>query len=358
MTDSAGPVTGGGPLVAHLREQARACAQMASPLYAHLLGCVADDVEGGGAAADVLAAVHGDPGAAAVGLRLMGGVHRLVLERRAPGLAVFYPSVGGSAARDHAWPALRAVLVEHRAELRSLLGQVPQTNEVGRAAALVGGLQHLLAWRDAPVRLAEIGASAGLNLWADQFRIESADGASLGPAGSPVRLTGAWEGTHPPAAGPVRVVERLGCDSAPLDPRTTEGRLRLTSYVWPDQTERLERLRGALAVAAARPFVVRQQRAADFLAELALVPGTTTVLWHSVMWQYLADEEQEEAVRLVENLGAGATDDAGFAHLSLEPSRTDGGADHVFVVRLRTWPGGEVRVLGTAHPHGVPTTWG
>lgn len=347
-------------LVAHARVQAQACAELGSPLYAGLLARVADDVEAGGPTAAVLAGHAGDPRADAVALRLMGGVHRLVLQRRAPGLAVFYPSVGGTGdATDMAgaWSAFRSVLAEHGDELRSLLDQAPQTNEVGRAAALLGGLQHVLAWRDAPVRLAEIGASAGLNLWADLFRVELGDGLSVGPAGSPVHLSGAWEGTTPPVTSGLPVADRLGCDTAPLDPRTTEGRLRLTSYVWPDQRDRLERLRGALAVAADRPFPVRRQSAADFLADLRLVPGTTTVLWHSVMWQYLPAAEQAEARRLLVALGESATDDAGFAHLSMEPSTTVPGADHVFLVRLRTWPGGEERVLGSAHPHGLPTTW-
>jgi hypothetical protein len=333
---------------------------MGSPLYAGLLELVADDVTAGGPAAEILAGYARAPGADAVALRLMGGVHRLVLERRAPGLSVFYPSVGGTgdtADMAGAWSALGSVLAEHAGELVSLLGQAPQTNEVGRAAALLGGLHHVLAWRDAPVRLAEIGASAGLNLWADLFRVDLGDGATVGPAGSPVRLSGAWEGMTPPVTSGPRVVERLGCDTAPLDPRTTEGRLRLTSYVWPDQRDRIDRLRGALALVADRPFPVRRQGAAAFLADLRLVPGTTTVLWHSVMWQYLPADEQAEASRLMDALGGSATDDAGFAHLSFEPSRPAPGKDSVFLVRLRTWPGGQERVLGHAHPHGLPTTW-
>ena len=76
----------------------------------------------------------------------MGGVHRLVILGRAPGLAWFYPSVGGEGDPEDAWPAFRAVLDEHRDELRAGLDQPPQTNEVGRAAALIGGLLHVAAW--------------------------------------------------------------------------------------------------------------------------------------------------------------------------------------------------------------------
>jgi len=79
-----------------LRTQAEACAELGSPLYAGLLSAVADDVIEGGPAADVLAGHDDDPEGWAIGLRLMGAVHRLVLERRAPALATHFPSVGGT----------------------------------------------------------------------------------------------------------------------------------------------------------------------------------------------------------------------------------------------------------------------
>lgn len=345
-------------VAAHCRMQARSCAELGSPLYAVLLDAVAADVDAGGPAAEVLGDHAGDPGADALALRLMGGVHRLVLDRRAPALAVHYPSVGGTADGEQAWPALRELLVEHRDELRGLLRQAPQTNEVGRAAALLGGLHHLLAGHRAPLRLLEIGASAGLNLLADRFRVVADDGTSTGPQDSPVVLHDAWTGVLPPAGPPPEVVERLGCDTAPVDARSTAGRLTLTSYVWPDQHERLERLRGALALAARHDVTVRRARAADFLADQAVVPGTITVLWHSVMWQYLPAAEQAAVLGQVDRLGAAADGRSGFAYLRMEPDRAVAGGAHPFEVRLRTWPGGLERHLGVSAAHGLPTTWG
>jgi hypothetical protein len=344
-------------MVALVREQADACAVLGSPLYEYLLQRVADDIEAGGAAYDVLSGHEDDPGPSALALRLMGGVHRLVLERRAPALALTYPSVGGTGDPDAAWAALRPVLSEFAEELRAALAQPPQTNEVGRSAALIGGLLHLTADRDRPLRLVEIGASAGLNLRADLFRVELADGRSVGPATSPVVLRDPWRGPPPPLRARLEVVERLGCDVAPLDPTTTEGRLLLTSYVWPDQLSRLERLRGALELARDVPATVVAAGAGDFLDRVELREGTTTVVWHSVMWQYLDAAEQARLVARLDELGAQASDRAGFAHLALEPRRRSPGAAHEFLVVLRTWPGGTEQVLGRAEPHGLPTTW-
>ncbi|MEO7980098.1 MAG: DUF2332 domain-containing protein [Sporichthyaceae bacterium] len=344
-------------LVRRTRDQADACADLGSPLYHHLLHRVADDVVAGGPALEVLRGHEDDPGPHAVALRLMGGVHRLVLERRAPALALTFPSVGGTGDADAAWTALREVLEEHRDELREALRQAPQTNEVGRAAGLVGGLMHVVAERPAAVRLLEIGASAGLNLRADRFRIDLAGGRSVGPASSPVVLADVWRGSVPPVDVGLMVVERAGCDSAPVDVGSTGGRLVLTSYVWPDQVDRLARLRGAFEVAAAVPARLDRAGAADWLDQVDLRDGTTTVLWHSIMWQYLDRAERDRAAARIEQLGDTATADAGFAHLALEPLRRTPDSVYEVLLTLRVWPGAEERTLGVSRGHGIPTTW-
>jgi hypothetical protein len=343
-------------MVRRIRWQAGACRELGSPLYAQLLDHVADDVQDGGPCADALAGHEDDSGPSTLALRLMGGVHRLVLERRAPELAMFYPSVGGTADGGKSWPAFRDVVTEHSNELRSLLDQPPQTNEVGRAASLIGGLLHIVDRWPGSVRLFEIGASAGLNLRADRFRVELSDGTGPGPADSAVALVDPWLGRRPPNL-PLRVVERRGCDTSPIDPTTEDGRLRLTSYVWPDQRARLERLRGALEIASRVPAPVVRQSARDFLADLQLVPGTTTVVWHSIMWQYLDEREGSDVESRLEDLGDSADGDARLAHLALEPRRRTPSSDLEVLVTLRMWPGGGERILGSAAPHGIPTVW-
>ena len=342
-------------LVERLRMQADSCRDAGSALTADVLGGAADDLAAGGPTAALLGPLADDPPGSVPPLRLAGALHRLVLERRAPALAVHYPSVGGTPGQ--VWAAARDVIEDQLEPMRALVARPVQTNEVGRSAVLLGGLLHVVAQHGLPVRLLELGASGGLNLLVDRYAYELSDGVVLGDQASPVRLREPWSGHHP-AYAPLEVVERLGCDPHPLDPTSTQDRLTLTSYVWADQVERFERLRAALQVAARSSVAVERLPASAFLArELAEPrPGLVTVVWQSVVQQYLTAPERTAVGDLLAAAGARATAAAPLAHLTMEPQRfTTGGLR--FAVTVTTWPGGVVRRLGEAHGHGPPVAW-
>ncbi|HEU4945621.1 MAG TPA: DUF2332 domain-containing protein [Kribbella sp.] len=344
-------------LVKTFRQQARACERLGSPMYADLLLRLIDDYELGGVSAQVLQGHEEDPGPSSLALRLLGSVHRLVLSGEAPELAAFYPSAGGEWDPVLGWESFEQVLLARGPELRVMLNQPPQTNEVGRSIALYGGLLRLAESTSLPVRLFEIGASAGLNLRADHFRYLGDDGTCFGPADSPVRFEHAWSGRPFKPVPPPRIVERTGSDIAPVNPLTEDGALTLASYVWPDMPARLQRLRGALEVARRVPADVRREDALSLLRALETAEGHVTVVWHSVMWQYLSPDDRETGDRLIASLGARATATAPLARLFLEPTRRVPGARHEFLIVLQVWPTGERRILGSAAPHGIPAHW-
>jgi hypothetical protein len=340
-------------LVDRFRLQVEHCRGAGSPLTADVLATAADDLERGGPCAELLGPLADDPPGSVPPLRFAGALHRLVLERRAPGLALHYPSVGGTPGDVGA--AVRATVEEHLDDLRELVQRPVQTNEVGRSSALLGGLVEVQRRTGLPVRLLEIGASGGLNLLVDRYAHEVAAGVVLGDPGSPVRMSRPWQGRHPAHRTP-DVVERRGCDPAPLDPTSTEDRLTLTSYVWPDQVGRFQRLRGALQVAAADPPVVERLPASAYLdRELAQrSEGVTTVVWHSVVRQYLAPQERTVLDELLRDAAARASAAAPLAHLWLEPAR---GRGFRFELGLTTWPGRRTAVLADCQGHGPPVVW-
>ncbi|WP_421842098.1 DUF2332 domain-containing protein [Mycobacterium sp.] len=342
-------------LVQTLRSQGRLCAASGSPMYAELLDRVATDVQASGVFATILSGHIDTPAQHAIPLRLLGGLHRLVLDDRIQTLRRWYPSAGGNWHAETAWPDIVDAAASQANVLRAALDQPPQTNEVGRSAALLGGLLHISRQFGLPVRLFEIGCSAGLNLRADQYSYGFA-GGRWGPADSPVAIENAWLGELPPAAT-VQIIERHGYDTAPIDITTADGELTLLSYVWPDQTARLDRLRGALDVARDVPAHVHRRTAHDAVRGLTLAEGTVTVLWHSITWQYLSASEQTAVRGGIEALAAHARAHRPFAHLTLEPTIEARDTGTKFLVRVCSWPGSEDRVLAECQPHGPPVRW-
>jgi len=166
-----------------LRSQARHCRDYGSALTGALLEGAADDLVAGGVVADLLGPHAADPSGSVPALRFAGALHRLVLEREAPELALHYPSVGGTAPVEDVWPAAERTVHQHLERLRELVRRPVQTNEVGRAAVLMGVLQLL----PGPLRLLEVGASAGLNLRCDRYAFHVSDGV-LGDPDRPPRL--------------------------------------------------------------------------------------------------------------------------------------------------------------------------
>ena len=342
-------------LLRTIQLQGQVCAVMGSSMYGDVLQQVAANVEADGVFAAILAGHENDSGRLALPLRLLGGLHRLALDGRAPALRRWYPSIGGHWDTEAGWPDIVQAASEHADYLRGALDQPPQTNEVGRSAALIGGLLALVDRFELPVRLFEIGCSAGLNLRADHYRYRYL-GGEWGPADSAVIVDDAWRGPLPPAAS-LRIAERHGYDIAPLDATSSDGELRLLSYVWPDQPARLDRLRGAISIARRVPAPLHRCNAIDAVAGLSVADGALTVLWHSIMWQYLSASEQEAVLVEIEALGGGAKADSPFAHLTLEPHRRTPDSPVEFVVRARSWPGGDHRLLAACSPHGPPVTW-
>jgi hypothetical protein len=333
-------------IAAQLQWQADACRMIGSELYAALLERAVADVGEGGPAWEILRGHEKDPRFSVLGLRLMGGVNRLVLTGREPDLAAAY----GAGDLTTAWDRFHDALRRNATELRDSLDRPVQTNEVARCAALIFGFLTVVAETGLPLRLLEVGASAGLNLRWNRFRYQ-ADGFCWGSEDSPVELTFELAGKPPPdLPANVEIAGRQGCDASPIDPLTPEGRLALLTYIWPDQVDRITRMRAALEVAGTEPVSLDRELAAPWakrtLAEPT--PGTATVIYHSIVSQYLADEEREALFATIREAGDRAGAETPLAWLRMEP------ADDRANLDLTLWPGGEDRRLARVGYHGSP----
>jgi len=333
-------------IASQMRWQADACRMIGSPLYAGLLERVAEDVEAAGSSWEIMRGHEADPRFSVLGLRLLGAVNRLVLTGREPQLAAAYEEgrVG------EAWEQLRDVLRRNAADLRDSIDRPVQTNEVGRCAALIFGFLSVAKETGLPLRLLEIGASAGLNLRWDRFRYEG-EGFAWGPVDSPLALAVELDGEPAPSLPEsVEIAARRGCDASPIDPTTERGELTLLTYIWPDQAERVARMRAALEVARTEPVMLERESAATW-AERMLAepsPGQATVIYHSIVSQYLSDAERDALFATIRAAGERAGAEAPLAWLRMEP------ADDRAELDLTLWPGGEDRQLARVGYHGSP----
>jgi hypothetical protein len=335
-------------LVSLFKGQADWCGRLGSPIYAHMLVRAADDLERGGPVWRAVEPYIDKPFNFAHHLRLFGAAHRLALAGDAPELAAHYPSTGGDGDAEAGWRAFADLIAEREIKLDRAI----QTNEVGRTAALLGGFLAVADQTGLGLRTLEIGASAGLNLRWDRFRYESADWA-FGDSASPARIPCEYEGGAPPLPAQVWVMERAGCDPAPIDATTEDGALTLQSFVWPEQLERLELLRAAIEVARRTPATVDQASAPDWLEERLARErgGSATVVYHSIMWGYMTDDDRARITDTINATGERATTSEPLAWLRMEP-----GADQADLT-LTTWPGGEERLIAHAGYHGRPVKW-
>lgn len=312
-----------------------------------------------------MAAVAADPLAAAVPLRWLAALHHLALRGEPPWVDLWPPQGAGLAATDAALDAaLAAAWHTRRALVNAALVLPPQTNEVQRSAALLPGLLQVAARTGLPLVLLELGASAGLNLWCDHYRHDHGAWA-WGPALAPLTLRSDWRGPAPAGAGtPLQVTRRAGCDAHPVDLRQAAEGLRLESFIWPDQRERLARLHAARQAVAgwmqASGSFIERLAAADFVArELASpAPGHTTVLMHSVVWQYISAHEQAAIQATVQAAALRADAAAPLAWLRLEPAAPDSGVE----LRCRLWRGtgacdGQDELLARVQPHAAHIEW-
>lgn len=340
-------------MTAHFREQAGYCRALGSPFMFALCEAMAADIEAGGPVAALVATWPGNPRRDAVSLRIAGYLHHSTLTGAAPTLAALYPARTPAWDMAHVWPTARDWLAATAPAARAFITSPPQTNEVRRAIALLPGFLHLAAHFPGPMHTLELGASAGLNLNWDKFGYRTDSWQHAGDSG--VLIDTEWTGPPPEHLdAALDVASRAACDQNPIDVSDAEAALRLKSYIWPDQPERLARAGSAIALAVQMGVTVDRADAADWLeAKLAARPASgLTVVYHSVFLQYPPADVRRALLAMLEAAGAEATPERPLAWLCFEPAAFFQGPERTginpndFITYLKAWPGaGERRFL-------------
>jgi hypothetical protein len=301
-----------------------------SALYVSLFRRLADDERVG--------AILESPPRWDAPLRLAGALHNLVLRGEA------------------SWDNVDDALDEHADFLRRFVAeQGVQTNEVQRCWMLLPCFLELARRTGfSEFDVLEFGPSAGLLLYWDRYRYRFEAGA-WGDARAPLELSGDERRPVPAELLQLRLVvgSRVGIDLAPVDVTTDDGALLLRSFVWADNSERLERLDRAIEVLRGDPPTLVQ---GDFVE---LLP------------QYLERRRSDALTVVMQIASAGYLDDAGRARLreTYDSAGADGplaivgtaqpsdGSHHYYGLRLTHWPGPESEIVAHADFHGAWLEW-
>lgn len=352
-----------------------------SPLYAALTQYVSEDLAAGGYFTEVLAQA---PERQRIPNLLFASIHRVLFDHPDEALARYYPSLGGTRKPDE---ELTNAFVEfvsaHRAEIDPLLATgETQTNEVLRSAQLLPAFTWVQATMRRPLGLIEIGPSAGLLLHADRYdyRYEFADGTvveggeasadGVPPLHCPIHGDCTPQQLAPFVTRPLRVSSRVGLDLNPLSPTDPDARAWLRALVWPEHTERRERLEAALEHAARRPVRLRTGDALRILPDAveSVADNAIPCVFVSNSLPHWTAEGREELVGLMRELGARRDlvfiiKEAHRIGLGLfsgepDPAAADGKDVHE-VLGAVVYLGGRERLfrLGSAGMHGSWLDW-
>ncbi len=296
-------------------------------------------------------------------VKLLAAVHQVVRAEPELPLAIAY--------RDGTdpWPAFRSLLEDRFDELAANLQvRAIQTNEVGRTAVVACALEVLRRIDDRPVALIEIGASAGLNLAIDRYRLDWGHGDAIGPADSPVHVCCEPLGdlAPPRPRRDLQLASRVGLDREPIDLADPEARGWLEACLWPNDDARSTRLAAAIDLAMASPPPVLRGDAIALLPGLldALPPDVLPVVVSTWVLAYLTPNERR---RLGSQLAAAGRPVAiitgeypGVAPWVPEPARPPSRADHgASLLGLARWHGSSVEATALAwhQAHGRWIDW-
>ena len=300
---------------------------------------------------------------------LLAAIHRLVLEHQNSQLAQRYPSVTGTAhERGNNVGNLAADLDEFCGDFHDDITNLvstshTQTNDISRSAVLRLALAQQPAANTST--LIDIGCSAGHNLHLDSyhstFRAESGAWArSVGDGSAPTLMCSVRSET-PPDVEIGNFNRRIGFDPHPIDVQTDEASW-LLACVWPDQLDRIERLRSAIEWMKEHPVDLRERDALGALDDVETMGHAHITIINSWVLSYLSDEDQRSYRQRLEALGQ--TRDPTWVYLE-QPSTTralehsqslvsDSQRAELTAVTRIDWLSGTARVrhLGTMHPHG------
>lgn len=273
-----------------------------SPLYEFLSIRIAEDPEMLGLASK---AGQDQP----VPNLFFGAVHYLLMKGYVHPLAEYYQSFTEKPLpTEGAYPDFVGFCREHSDEMIKLLKKkIVQTNEVRRCSYLYPVFSHISHLTQKPLALFEIGTSAGLQLFVDQYSYSYGTGLKYGNPDSAVHITSELRGEKSflnPMPHP-EVATRIGIDLHINDVRNTEDKLWLKALIWPEHHERRELFEKAASYVSKQTLRLIEGDGVEILKSLAaVIPGDQVIcVFHTHVANQISVESKETLLNQIKEIG-------------------------------------------------------
>jgi hypothetical protein len=270
-----------------------------------------------------------------VPLRLLAALHDLVLRG------------------DASWDDLPGALERHADFLRWAISERPvQTNEVQRCWMLLPCFLEIARRTGARTfDVLDLGTAAGLNLLWDRYRYRYGAG-EWGPADALLALSGEERRSvprelldfHP------QVRRRIGVDLAPIDVTTEEGARLLRSFVWADQTWRLDQLDRAIGAVGDDPPELLEGDVVEVVPEVLARrdAGALMVVVNTAALGYVPAERRTRVLDAIADAG-----DLAYVASAQPPD----GSHLYWGFTITIWPDGEREFVANGDFHGAWLEW-
>ncbi|RWZ60657.1 DUF2332 domain-containing protein [Halobacillus fulvus] len=241
---------------------------------------------------------------------LFGAVHYLLEQETDHPLSNFYTSFQKEIRNEaNAFPAFKDFCHLHKEQLIMLLqNKRVQTNEVRRCAYLYPLFCHIYRQTGKPLFLIEIGTSAGLQLFADEYSYSYGDGVEYENSEASVHISSHVRKGKLPAdllkENP-SVQGRIGIDLHINDVTDPEDYNWLKALIWPEHQERRKMFEEAAQhIIQNPPHLIEGDGVKELLNVVENIPvGAVLCIFHTHVANQMPEKVKKELMENVDRFG-------------------------------------------------------
>lgn len=239
----------------------------------------------------------------------LGAIHYLLMKGYNHPLAGFYPSLTDQPLpQEKVYPMFTDFCRAYSEEIIELIkSKIVQTNEVRRCSYLYLIFSHITRMTRNPLALIEIGTSAGLQLFVDNYSYSYGSDDIFGNLDSEVHLRSEIRGdksllNHLPHFD---VATRIGVDLHINDVRDSEDYLWIKALIWPEHSERRELFEKAASYVSNQKLSLIEGDGVEILRSLAEeIPEEQVIcVFHTHVANQMPVETKEKLLKQIKEIG-------------------------------------------------------